>query len=254
MSTIICRNGVSTGASLIGRALELPRVNGEAAHRRRARTIVNWGCHSLTKRDNQRVFNLPEAVSVSSDKRLSFHYLLDGGVRIPRFVLNNPQSLRTTRDSIVLARTLPNASQGRGIEVVRRNDPFPPAPLYVEYIKKLREYRVHVAFGRAILVVEKRKRIGAEPEGNAALIRNHGDDWVFCEHDLNCDSDGTRPQLEETAVAAITAIGLHFGAVDIIKARDSGEYYVLETNSKPGVESTATLTAYVTALRERITA
>ena len=252
MSSVICRVAPSDGAKLLSEALEVRRVSPENVGKSGARTIINWGCSSFSARDNQRVFNLPAAVSVSSDKRRTFEHLRDGGVRIPQFTFGNPASLRTKRGDIILARIAPNASQGKGIAIVRDGQPYPPAPLYVKYIKKLREYRVHVAFGQAILVVEKRARRGYEQSKDDALFRNHGDAWVFCERDLNCDIDGTRDALEEEAVKAIRAVGLHFGAADVVKSRDTGEYFVLETNSKPGIASISTLMAYRNAFQQRL--
>ena len=69
---------------------------------------------------------------------------------------------------------------------------------------------------------------------------------------MACDADESRPALEEQAVKAISAVGLHFGAVDIVREVDTKEYYVLETNSKPGIVSEATWNAYCNALKQRL--
>ena len=252
MNAVLCRVPPSDGAMILSQGLGVRRVTPDGARKMKARTIINWGCHEINKRDNQRVFNLPESIQASVDKRVAFASMRDGGVRVPLFVTDNPQSLRVRKDTIVVARLRPAASGGAGIVIVRPKQEFPAAPLYVQYIKKTEEYRVHVAFGQAIHVVQKRRRNGVDASADHKLIRNHGDVWVFCENDLACDADESRPALEEQAVKAISAVGLHFGAVDIVREVDTKEYYVLETNSKPGIVSEATWNAYCNALKQRL--
>jgi len=40
------------------------------------------------------------------------------------------------------------------------------------------------------------------------------------------------------ALAAVSALGLDFGAVDIIYNEHENQYYVLEVNTAPGLEGT----------------
>jgi hypothetical protein len=126
--------------------------------------------------------------------------------------------------------------------VVAPGQELPDAPLYTQYVKKKKEFRVHVYNGKAIFVQEKRKRKN-EPVGNQ-LIRSHRHGWVFCIKDI-VEPDGLRV----LGVNAVRACGLDFGAVDIIYNEHYNKMYVLEINSAPGIEG-STLEAYTNAICE----
>lgn len=174
------------------------------------------------------------------DKLAAFRKFTEAGLRHPEIATTLPTEGRT---SMWLARTLLNASCGKGIVVIRKTDPVPPAPLYVKYVPKREEYRVHVLNGQAIFVQQKRRRSGIELTDDQKLIRNHGNGWVFCKESVVV-SDETK----DLAVRAAASLGLQVAAVDMIIGKDDGLPYVLECNSKPGLESPALIAAYVEAL------
>lgn len=129
----------------------------------------------------------------------------------------------------VLARTT-GGQAGSGITVVEPGDEIPDRPLYTAYIKKRKEFRVHVFDGQVIDVQEKRKKIGEEAN---PLIRNHENGWVFCHEDI-VEPDGLR----DAAIRAVGALGLLFGAVDVIWNEKKNQCWVLEVNSAPGLTPT----------------
>ena len=94
--------------------------------------------------------------------------------------------------------------------------------LYVKYIKKKAEYRIHVFNGKIIDIQQKRKRHEAI-EINFQ-IRSHNNGWV---------------------------LGLDFGAVDIIWNEKQQQGYVLEVNTAPGLEG-ETIINYANAIEELI--
>jgi len=141
----------------------------------------------------------------------------------------------------VVARTLTNASEGRGITIFNKDDTPPPAPLYTEYISKKKEFRVHVWNNEVIDVAEKRKKKGYEADHNTK-IRNIANGYVFCRTGV-VEPDGIR----QLALDAVSALDRTYGAVDIIWNEKRDKCYVLEVNSRPGMEGT-TVEKYANAI------
>lgn len=144
---------------------------------------------------------------------------------------------------LVYGRTTTIGSGGEGITLLRDLAGLEQGQhtcrLYTAQFPTHREFRIHVAFRVVIEILEKKKRRGTNPD---RLIRSHGD-WVFCRHDL-------RPYPEtlgRTAVAAVAALGLDFGGVDIALDRQ-GNPCVFEVNTAPGIEGTS-LRKYADAFR-----
>lgn len=142
------------------------------------------------------------------------------------------------------ARTLLCSHSGNGIipfyhgcEYGIEGQVFPSAKLYVKYIKKEHEYRVHVFNGKVIDIQQKKRKVGFENRNNQ--IRNHKNGWVYCRENIT-KSEG----LEELAIQACACINLNYGAVDIIYNKKQNKCYVLEINTAPGlINQTANLYA-----------
>ena len=73
-------------------------------------------------------------------------------------------------------------------------------------------------------------------------VRNLANGWVFCRDNV-VEPDGLR----DAAVSACAALGLDFGAVDIIWNERENKCYVLEVNTAPGLQGT-TLENYANAI------
>lgn len=220
---IIRPTSPSRGATTLKKALRL------AGHK----TVISY---RTTFRPRNRVITWGK----ESDKLTAFRKLSAVGVRHPEITTSLPAQGRT---GIWLARTLLNASCGRGIIVIRKDDPVPPAPLYVKYVPKQEEYRVHVFEGKTIFVQQKRRRRGHEFTRDQKLIRNHDNGWVFCKDNVEISNE-TKALAERAAVA----LGLQVAAVDLVISVDDGLPYILECNSKPGLESESCIRAYVEAI------
>lgn len=145
---------------------------------------------------------------------------------IPEFTTSKEEA--STWEGTIVNRTLLNASQGRGI-VFTTKDNLVDAPLYVKYIKKKREFRVHVVDSKVIDVQEKRLRTNFEGVRDNK-IRNLNNGYVFCRSNIELT-----PELEQAAIRAVSALKINFGAVDIIYNEHYDKYYVLEVNSAPGL-------------------
>lgn len=175
------------------------------------------------------------------NKVQQFERFAAGGVASPPFTTDR-NKVGELGAKVVYARTLVNSTGGKGIvEVDISQGEVPPAPLYTAYIPKKREFRVHVFDGEVIDIQQKRKRQGSS--GNSR-IRNLANGYVYCRDNLE-SVDG----LETLAVSAVAAVGYRYGAVDIIWNEMQNKCYVLEVNSRPGLEGT-TVVKYADTLRE----
>lgn len=100
---------------------------------------------------------------------------------------------------------------------------------FTRYIPSTTEFRVWVYRKRHLGTYEK---VLAHPEMKSRMIgRNHKNGYAF-----QLVNEANIPRLAvDMAIRSVGALGLDFGAVDILLGRD-GKFYVLETNSAPGVE------------------
>jgi glutathione synthase/RimK-type ligase-like ATP-grasp enzyme len=172
-----------------------------------------------------------ESISIARNKLYTFNKLKEAGVSIPDFTTSKVTAQTWINERhTVFARQSLTASGGYGIVISNTTNPLPEAPLYVKYMKKKKEFRVHVFNGQAIDVQEKRRRSG---DDSTDMIRNLDNGWVFCREDI------VEPtELRALGVKATQALGLLFGAVDIIYNERYNTLYVLEVNTAPGLSPT----------------
>lgn len=209
--------------------------------------IINWGStNDLDFGENATILNNPEAIRAATSKLLTFRRLEDAEV---------PHVTYTTETSVargwydqghgVYARTLDRGRSGRGIIFIAPNSIDHPsewidAPLYTKQAVG-REYRVHVIGGKVVRVQKRYKETDDNP------IRSHDNGYTFITGGFK------RPKgLKKIAVNAVSALGLDFGAVDVVNAMGTnGERRprVLEVNTAVGLEGT-TVEDYVRVLIE----
>lgn len=248
----------SMGASklaegLRGAGLRCFKVFPDRRYRPRStHTIINWGNSTYPawmRGHLDKVLNKPQSVGQSSNKLTSFRAMKEVGVTIPEFT-TDPEEARGwifNDKATVVSRYKLQGHSGAGIEVDDNYDRFiskQRAPLYVKYIKKTAEYRVHVLNGEVIDIQMKRKKREIANEDVDYKVRNHANGWVYCRDNLNPDESVIRESL-----LAMAALDLDFGAVDIIWNQHYERSYVLEVNCAPGLEGT-TLTKYVNAFKQ----
>lgn len=213
-------------------------------------TVINWGCSSIeTQYDITTIINPPEAVAKASNKLIAFKAMDSfGGINLPDFTTDwRIADDYANAGFIVIERNQLNGHSGSGIRVIIPNLESGhhgidhATPLYVKYIKKQSEYRVHVFDGGVIDVQQKRRRIGIANEAVDFKVRSHDNGWVFCRSNIEEPNE-----LREQAIKAVEALGLTFGAVDIIYNSYQNKCYVLEVNTACGMENT-TVVSYVNA-------
>jgi len=142
----------------------------------------------------------------------------------------------------VMARTTVTGNSGEGIIVMERasTDIF-QAPLYTKYFAGREEYRVHVVGGKVVDIQQKRPRAGVETNYD---VRSYDNGWVFCREDVV-----VQDTVVSASLAAVAALKLDFGAVDIKRNEVNGNVAVLEVNTAPALTGT-TLDRYSVAMRE----
>jgi glutathione synthase/RimK-type ligase-like ATP-grasp enzyme len=255
-------NNVSEGANELKARVEELGIscvkvrNRDAVLTRRGVLTVKWGSFPRT-------VNLPEGTVVLNDnagrqvlnKLECFRALEAAGVPTPDYTADRAvaQGWFNAHDRIYERHTL-SGSGGDGIRVVRFDMPegsntLNAAPLYTKgLLGKRREYRIHV-FNvdgvQRLFVQQKLRRAGfTENTSYNNLVRNLEAGWVFAHNDIQ----PPRTVTVDAAVAAVTALRLSFGAVDVIEMDAvAGGSVVLEVNSAPGLQG-ATAGFYAQAI------
>jgi len=228
----------SESAKLLAAANNILRVKGDKRFKQDD-LIINWGNSSANIIGTTKVLNAPIAVANASDKIKTLTLLKAAAVPTIEWTMNSDVAkLWLDSNAIVFARTMVNSSKGNGIVVLQYGSEWVDAPLYTKYIKA-HEYRVHVFNNKVIDVQKKRRKVEGQVND---FIKNSSNNWVFCRDDV-------APPFEiyTAATGAVKALGLDFGAVDILHRAKDNIVAVLEVNTAPGIEGT-TLTRYVEAL------
>lgn len=246
--TILIQSRPSNGARTLRNAIRAGGIvcrirRRSAVSRLRASSmLINWGCSSSSRVPH---LNSTSAVARAINKPAAFAAMHEAGVRIPRYTTTPPGVDTNVGDVIWLERHDTAGYGGRGINVVRPGEKWSEqdAPMYVQYVPKRLEFRVHVFATDDDPRCLVRQKLGIEGFGrdrNQQLIRNNQNGWVLG----NVRDHTAATAAEEEAVKAVYALGLDFGAVDVIIGRDDSLPYVLECNTAPGLEAEAVIDFY----------
>lgn len=215
--------------------------NQSRTHRvKNSRLYVNWGS-STGSLATPNLVNPRAAVAIASNKLSTFNRFAERGISCPEFTTTADVARGWAAERAIFARTTLNGHSGRGI-VECFGQSFVGAPLYTKYIPKKHEYRVHVFGGRVIDCQQKKKRQEVPNDQVNYQVRSYQNGWVFCRENIQKPTG-----LDELAVSAVQALGLHFGAVDVIYNEKDNKCYVLEVNTAPGL-SGQTVTNYANAI------
>lgn len=189
---------------------------------------------------NLRPHQWPVTFLPGIDKVRQFQAFHAQGVSAPPFALSLRDAAALDTKNVVV-RSLIDSSEGRGISIQRKEELNIQAPLYTAYIPKKKEFRVHV-FNNAVIDIQEKRKRRVEGEQKEYQIRNTANGYVFCRADVRPPDD-----CATTALAAVRSLGRTYGAVDIIWNEKHNKCYVLEVNSRPGMEGT-TVSKYTEAI------
>lgn len=96
---------------------------------------------------------------------------------------------------------------------------------------KRREYRVHVFRNKVLGAYEKIPLVSGA-ENRPALFKSDTCKFVRCNLDL--ENSRVTQDARQMCIAAVAALGLDFGGVDLIRDKDGG-FTICEVNSSPGL-------------------
>ena len=220
-------------------------------------TIVNWGNSTtdLSHLPSVRVINPTRNVRLASHKGEFFERIAEWNrtndyetVRIPDWTTRKSEANDWYRDGHdVVCRAVLQGHSGEGLSIanydeeVGPSEAIPASKLYTKYVKKRDEYRVHV-MGNVPFFVQRK----AVPHGSRDTnyqIRNVANGFVFVIQDVNPNK-----QVLDQAVLAVKALGLDFGAVDVIWNERRQEATVLEVNTACALQSETNQERYKDAL------
>lgn len=203
--------------------------------------LINWGSSSPieTLKQPGKIVNVPAHVAAATNKLKAFKKFKAANVPTPLWTTSKAEAANWGHT--LFARTNLQGHSGEGIVVVPKGEEIPDAPLYTFYIFKEREYRVHVCDGKVIDTVRKIRDPGKEVK--SWKIRSHKNGFIFARECVTPNKGR-----DKLAIKSIEALGLDFGAVDIIED-DDGNFYTLEVNTAPGLEG-KTVHVYSEALTE----
>ena len=238
----------SKSAKALSEALGAKRLKHEGSvwKEKPGDMVINWG--SSRQLPYRCVLNKPEAVYKAVDKLLALKAMAMHGVVVPPFTTEPQVALQWLLDgSTLVARTKLRGHSGDGIVILQQGEPFIEAPLYVKYVAKKDEYRVHMdRSGYVIDQQRKARNLDVADEDVNWKVRNHANGFIFMREGVDVP-----PIALGECELAIRALGLDFGAVDIIYNELHNEWYVLEVNTACGLEGT-TLDNYVKHFRAEL--
>lgn len=250
---IYSHNNRSKGARQLANGLFSVLINHKASRFRgyKSKTVINWGSSELPREVNKcNVINRPDAVARSVNKLSCFEMLSAFGVRVPTYTKEIDIAYGwIDRGYEVLCRTILNGSGGSGITIAKTKEQIVEAPLYVMYVPKKDEYRIHCSLTSdkkfpVHLFYVQRKYKNPNAEHNNVKIRNLEGGYLYENGDVRPPYD-----VYSQASRAFAASSLDFGAVDVIWSEKKQEAYVLEINTAPGLEG-RTLQEYINLFNE----
>lgn len=181
---------------------------------------VNWGRYKANSTLNPDISNV-------TNKRVMRQLFNEHGVPMPRLITVSPGGLTFDQPHMPMIGRPDRHTKGRGywkcydwqdvMRALRGTKRKKAATHFMEFIESDREYRVHVFKGKSIRISEKVFNAdGSYTTGKPGDIKLRN--------------------VRAAAKRAVEAVGLDFGAVDILaRGANNDEVFVLEVNASPGL-------------------
>jgi len=249
---IFCWNRHSASGKMLAKALKADFGHPESMKAPKVdQPVINWGSsftppwHWQTKT----YLNKPEAVGRAVNKLKTFRALQKAGVPTLEFTTSAREALDWINGGVVVyARERLTGKQGEGLHVYDLKNR--PEKVTIDSLEKYKvftkrfhsfyEFKLHVMNGKVDHVIRVSRDTDYE---NDPYVRNHNNGWTFYDEDRKL-----APEIYDAATAAIRALGLDFGVVDMGVAKEQRKCCVYEVNTAPGGMH-ADILLYVKALK-----
>lgn len=205
---------------------------------------INWGCSTLSQA-YEPLLNPPESVANAVNKKVALELMQ--AFEVPVALITESEARTAVLNGFKVVGRTTNHSKGRGFYMCATEAGIDRAKRlgathFLTYIEDAQEFRVHIVKDKSIKISTK-----VFPEGVSADRRNVRFGATFeYPHNFN-----HKKSLRKYAKAAIEALELDFGAVDLLYTENDG-FIVLEVNTAPCLtdETSDTLDRYVTAFMD----
>lgn len=185
---------------------------------------INWGRARANTRLNPDITN-------TTNKRRMRELFKEHGVPMPKLLYPSDYDMNFVNTELAHGKAVvgrPDChTRGRGfwlcksyddvVRALRGTRKKKAATHFMEYIDAPHEYRVHIFNGKSIRISEK------------SFIGQEGSHKEY----VTIKPTGNTKHVRKAAKAAVAALGLDFGAADILASED--KCWVLEVNAAPGL-------------------
>ncbi len=206
----------------------------------RCDVVINWGTSDLWACDAPLVFNRDAESAINKFEMIKT--LKNAGVPVPEYktVGDNIQALADTQGCVYI-RGFDNETRYAPVDSFDTdNDAYASRPVAM----KRREYRLHVFDGQIFAMYEKVPKESFI--GMPKLFKAETCDFRRVEPTISlCNLEG-----QSIAKRAVRALGLDYGAVDMIRTMGGASYVVCEVNSSSGL-NTANVKRLVDLIRRK---
>jgi glutathione synthase/RimK-type ligase-like ATP-grasp enzyme len=202
-------------------ALQIAVQSSDISAKRTKNCDINWG------RSDALSAKLNPDISKTTNKRIMRTLFWENEVPMPRLFTPSEAYTQALRGNKMVGRP-DKHTKGRGFWLVDSEQKFTKAlrgtrkkkaaTHFMEYIEAPREYRVHIFNGKSIRISEKSFGESGQTAQGLYITRKP-------QHEVK--------HVRKAAKQAVKAVGLDFGAVDIL-ANDT-DCWVTEVNSAPGL-------------------
>jgi len=200
--------------------------NRSTYRRKSDHVVINWGCSEAPYLN---MLNPISGVRIVSNK-LSTLKLLRDHIPVPTFFQRKEEAKEYLQNNSgrIFCRTKLTGHSGEGIVLSEKVEELVDAPLYTVGINNGGEFRVHIfrnlnSMALEIIDITKKRRRAELMEQEGAInshVRNVQGGWVYCHNNVELPT-----VVKILAKTAIEILGLDFGAVDIIREKNTDNYY-----------------------------
>jgi hypothetical protein len=241
-------NKASAGTKSLAGSLgikRIKRVNSKFKPTNK-KIVINWGSSVIPENFNKCNKVLNFNVGQVSNKLTFFNMIKGKDYCIPFYTAKVAAEEALTGKNKIVCRTLLNSHSG--IVIASSKEEVVDAKLYVEYVPKKEEYRIHVFEGKAFHLQRKGRKKDVPDEQVNWQVRNNANGFCYMTEGVVVPD-----AVLDAAEDAVATCGLTFGAVDVIWNDKNQKAYCLEINSAPGLFG-KTLAAYTKRIQEYLNA